>query len=712
MEVTTDEFKEDTCPSMKKYLYVEYKCIDRSAFKTENMIVRKIRLASESTPGRGFVELLEDSKPNTWQRLCINNMRDIVKGVICRTLGYSGVQEEQSSVGSGQEDEGNLEIPVLHGNVYCNSQDNNVSSCCLEKVNSEENSCSTMARVSCAICSEPVLSSTHDPVVVYSASNSLPGYSAEQAAMSSDSTWCARDSPESHDYLKLDLGEAYVITQVAILGAVPRGNWVTAYEMLYSKDEADWLPGIANAQNRLPGNSASDELSSSIFDSVIHARFIKVFPKSWQGHPCLKLEICGHKLLPAAPTNFTLRRLTAYTADLTWIKPADTGDGQFTHYQISLLRDGKLDSNITTQTGSWHFTSLRPYTKYSVVVQAGNDHGYGQETELTFRTNSTAPTAPPLDIKLSPISSTSFSISWKAPPSFYRNGIITGYEVCFAWVKSDEHCDRIIRTTATSIRLGYLSPATQYKVKVLARNDAGSGHYSEEYFQITNAEAAVCNRSSITSETFVVKPQKPREEVRFCQVLVLALSSDESFPGEHLFSAEAVTYLDASGSSIPYITAEFRASDFDKYQDFTVGDRVLFPALSMLNNNNSQAKKYFNGPLTPNTRYTVFQRFLSDKKLLYSSDFLAPVKTSEVKTPNTSFQAQCVSSVTTFKIPFVIMTVFLCVLLFIIACYFVLKWRRRQHETGKTKDKTKRATTDEKIPMNDKKDNNNELTTA
>ena len=100
-----------------------------------------------------------------------------------------------------------------------------------------------------AICSEPVLSSKPHPAVVYSASNSLPGYSAEQAAMSSDSTWCARDSSESHDYLKLDLGEAYVITQVAILGDVPRGNWVTAYEVLYSKDEADWLPGIANAQN-------------------------------------------------------------------------------------------------------------------------------------------------------------------------------------------------------------------------------------------------------------------------------------------------------------------------------------------------------------------------------------------------------------------------------------------------------------------------------
>ena len=82
--------------------------------------------------------------------------------------------------------------------------------------------------------------------------------------------------------------------------------------------------------------------------------------------------------------------------------------------------------------------------------------------------------------------STSVSVSWKDPPSFHRNGNITGYEVCFSMVKSDEHCDNLVRTTKKSLRLGYLSPATEYKVKVLARNDAGSGNYSEEYFQITN----------------------------------------------------------------------------------------------------------------------------------------------------------------------------------------------------------------------------------
>ena len=72
---------------------------------------------------------------------------------------------------------------------------------------------------------------------------------------------------------------------------------------------------------------------------------------------------------------------------------------------------------------------------------------------------------------------------------------------------------------------------------------------------------------------------------------------------------------------------------------------------------------------------------------------------------------QCVRTVTTFKIPFIIMTLFFCVLLFIIACYFVLKWRR-QPKTRNTKDETKHSTTDEKIPMNHTMDNNYEPTTA
>lgn len=41
----------------------------------------------------------------------------------------------------------------------------------------------------------------------------------------------------------------YVIGQVAVLGEVERGNWVKEYELLYSKDGNDWLPGISAGKN-------------------------------------------------------------------------------------------------------------------------------------------------------------------------------------------------------------------------------------------------------------------------------------------------------------------------------------------------------------------------------------------------------------------------------------------------------------------------------
>ena len=55
-----------------------------------------------------------------------------------------------------------------------------------------------------------------------------------------------------------------------------------------------------------------------------------------------------------------------------------------------------------------------------------------------------------------------------------------------AKVGSDEECDRIIRTKNSNIRVSDLKTAMKYNIKVLAKNDAGSGNYSIEYFQVTN----------------------------------------------------------------------------------------------------------------------------------------------------------------------------------------------------------------------------------
>ena len=96
---------------------------------------------------------------------------------------------------------------------------------------------------------------------------------------------------------------------------------------------------------------------------------------------------------------------------------------------------------------------------------------------------------------------------------------------------------------------------------------------------------------------------------RICQVIVLALPSNDNLPDESIYNENLGTYLDGSSVSVPYITAEFWASDYEKYQNFILGDKTLFYGRSANDANRSQ--NYFNGPLTPNTRYTVFQRFLS-----------------------------------------------------------------------------------------------------
>lgn len=100
---------------------------------------------------------------------------------------------------------------------------------------------------------------------------------------------------------------------------------------------------------------------------------------------------------------------------------------------------------------------------------------------------SVAPSGPPIDVKIVAENDARFAISWNQPHPHHRNGIITGYKLCIADAQSNEECDRIIITKGNGVRVSNLVAATKYKVKILARTDAGFGNYSNDIFQITNA---------------------------------------------------------------------------------------------------------------------------------------------------------------------------------------------------------------------------------
>ena len=71
------------------------------------------------------------------------------------------------------------------------------------------------------------------------------------------------------------------------------------------------------------------------------------------------------------------------------------------------------------------------------------------------------------------------------------------------------------------------------------------------------------------------------------------------------------SYHDAKASTEPsYITAEFDVADFEKFREFTVGDGGYSLGVTGM--------KYFNGPLSPGSMYTIFEKFYNERVMCVS----------------------------------------------------------------------------------------------
>ena len=117
---------------------------------------------------------------------------------------------------------------------------------------------------------------------------------------------------------------------------------------------------------------------------------------------------------------------------------------------------------------------------------------------------------------------------------------------------------------------------------------------------------------------------------RYCQIILITLQSNGSLPklSEYLENYNSYHEAKASAQS-SYIAAEFNIKDFKKFQEFTVGDGSTSSGVVGMSKYGPAVRKYFNGPLSPDTLYTVFQRFYTEQKLVYVSDFLSLTKTKK-----------------------------------------------------------------------------------
>lgn len=94
----------------------------------------------------------------------------------------------------------------------------------------------------------------------------------------------------------------------------------------------------------------------------------------------------------------------------------------------------------------------------------------------------TAPSAPPQEVHLVSLTSTSLQVSWVAPPADSRHGAIVQYTLSYQALSGDDterHQVPHIGADATSYTLEGLEKWTEYQVWVRAHTDVGPGPESE-----------------------------------------------------------------------------------------------------------------------------------------------------------------------------------------------------------------------------------------
>ena len=90
-----------------------------------------------------------------------------------------------------------------------------------------------------SICSEPLLQDrVKFPDSIFTASNSLAKHEPAKARLSSHSSWCTPSN--SNHYLDIDLSRIYVINSLTTFGDSLTKNWVSSYQLRYTRDRTTW----------------------------------------------------------------------------------------------------------------------------------------------------------------------------------------------------------------------------------------------------------------------------------------------------------------------------------------------------------------------------------------------------------------------------------------------------------------------------------------
>ncbi|KAK9305337.1 hypothetical protein QLX08_003596 [Tetragonisca angustula] len=262
---------------------------------------------------------------------------------------------------------------------------------------------------------------------------------------------------------------------------------VTKYILQYKEGDAGMWQQQEFTGPPLPYAALIDELKPATRYTI---RVIAEGPAG-RSVPSAELIVRTEPQRPAGPPiNLEARALSSSEILITWSPPLPElrhGDIQGFNVGYRETSSANPSYNFSSVSGDGEeggaelrLTGLRPYTKYTLVVQAYNQVGSGPLSEpLLTQTMEDVPSMPPEDVRCAALTSQSLQVSWQPPPNTHSNGIIQGYKLHYEpiladmWRSVDEM--EVRKTSALTTVLTGLRKYTNYTIQVLTFTRVGDG---------------------------------------------------------------------------------------------------------------------------------------------------------------------------------------------------------------------------------------------
>ncbi|XP_058622372.1 neogenin isoform X2 [Onychostoma macrolepis] len=183
--------------------------------------------------------------------------------------------------------------------------------------------------------------------------------------------------------------------------------------------------------------------------------------------------------VPGPAPNLQVVSVSTTSVTLSWERPI-IGNGEIQTYKLFYSEKGQdSEQDMDVMGLSDTMTGLKKFTEYSFRVVAYNKYGPGVSTEdVVVRTLSDVPSAPPQNLTLEVLNSTSIMVRWRSPPPGTLNGELTGYKLRYR--KGLRRADTIeISTTQLFQLIDGLEKGKVYTVRVSATTMNGTGPTTE-----------------------------------------------------------------------------------------------------------------------------------------------------------------------------------------------------------------------------------------